>query len=105
MDKLWYSVALSAAVMGCGGEVDTAGSTSSGGSTGVDTGTPIATGGYTVMIPVPYGVIPIITGGSGNAYGGSSSLGGQTFTSTASIDSGVSAATGGQSTVHYGVIY
>ena len=103
MDKLWYPVAVSALIVGCGGDVDTSGPASSGGSTGVDTGTPTATGGFTGMIPVPYGVIPINSGGSSSAYGGSSGFGGRTFSSTSPIDSGVPAATGGGPIAIYGV--
>jgi hypothetical protein len=103
MDKLWYPVAFSALIVGCGGDVDTGSSTTTGGSTGVDTGTPTATGGFTVMIAVPYGVIPINTGGSSSAYGGRSGFGGQTLTSTLPIDSGVPAATGGGPIAIYGV--
>ena len=96
MDKLWYPVAFSALIVGCGGNVDTGSSTTTGGSTGVDTGTPSATGGLTVMIAVPYGVIPINTGGSSSAHVGERfGSGGQTFFSTSPIDSGVPAATGG----------
>jgi hypothetical protein len=104
MDKLWYPVAFSALIMGCGGDVDTSGSTSSGGSAGVDAGTPTATGGTTSRIAVPYGPVPFPNGVSGSAYGGSSSLGSQTFTSTAPIDAGLPSSTGGYPTIVYGII-
>jgi len=58
MDKLWYPVAVSALVAGCAGDVDSGSPSatggnpnyyygvrvSSGGNTGIDTGTPAETG-------------------------------------------------------------
>lgn len=102
MDKRWYPVAVSALIVGCGGDVDT-GSSTTGGSTGVDAGTPTAMGGTTSRIAVPYGPVPFHNGVSGSAYGGSSSLGGQTFTSTAPIDAGLPSSTGGYPTIVYGI--
>jgi len=102
MDKLWYPVAFSALIVSCGGDVDTRGSTSSGGSTGVDAGTPTATGGANFHPPPPYGPIPVSTGGS--SIGGSPSFGGYTFTSTAPIDAGLPSSTGGYPTIVYGII-
>ena len=72
MDKLWYSVAVSALVVGCGGDVDSGSpaatggfptvfyGVATGGTTGIDTGTPAETGGVAM---VDYGPA-IVTGGS-----------------------------------------
>lgn len=104
MDKIWYPVAFSVLIVGCGGEVDTDKSSTSGGSTSVDDGTPTASGGTAMVLPPPYGVLP-------SAYGGASGTGGSTFTLTAQstrqvatpIDAGVPTATGGGPTHLYGV--
>ena len=72
MDKLWYPVAVSALVAGCGGDVDSGNpaatggyptvfyGVATGGVSGIDTGTPADTGGFAT---VHYGPA-IVTGGS-----------------------------------------
>jgi hypothetical protein len=109
MDKRWYPVALSAAIVGCGGDVDNGSPTAtggqpnyhygpalSGGATSINSGVPNATGGYPVSY---YGVI-FITGGTAQTGGTSATAG-----ASSSIDGGAPAATGGrtQIPVPYGI--
>lgn len=97
MDKRWYPVAFTAAMVGCGGDVDKGGPAAtggspaafygvalvSGGSTGIDTGKPAETGGR----PASFYGIRLPTGG------------------TSSVDTGNPAQTGGTTPVPpYGVI-
>lgn len=77
MDKRWYPVAFSAALVGCSGELDkghpieTGGFATAyygvmlptGGSSAVDTGVPKHTGGGPVIVPY-YGVIAPLAGGA-----------------------------------------
>ena len=88
MDKRWYPVAVSALIVGCGGDVDSGSpaatggrasvyygvSVSTGGTTGIDTGTPTETGGTN---HVYYGPWPV-TGGA--STGGTAGSGGATTT-------------------------
>lgn len=130
MSKLWYPVALSFTLVNCGGETDsdhtgtpTGGSTQSGTSTPtggstqastststggrsqMDTGTPVATGGTSLVIAPPYGVQPPESGGS-IAFGGMPAMtGGKPATGgRSSIDTGTPRYTGGRPPVIYGVI-
>ena len=103
MDKRWYPVAFSVAMVGCSGDVDnghpgaTGGSPAAfygimittGGSQGIDAGKPTTTGGFN-SVPY-YGVI--------SPTGGSSAAGGST-----SIDGGTPAETGGRVTTYYGIV-
>ena len=98
MDKLWYPVAVSALIVGCGGDVDagspaaTGGQVSvyygvsvfTGGSAGIDTGYPTNTGG---LVAIEYGPVQI-TGGSSSTSGGAAGLGGIDATggATSTID-------------------
>lgn len=70
MDKRWYPVAVSALIVGCGGDVNSGG-TATGGVSGIDTGYPTETGGLFLGF---YGPPP--TGGASSTSGGASSLGG-----------------------------
>ncbi len=116
MDKRWYPVAFSVAIVGCGGDVDSGSPAatgglpaafygimiSTGGSTGIDTGTPNATGGQIFM--VDYGPVSVLGGGSVGIAGKNS--GGSNATATggsASIDGGLPITTGGHFTVYYGI--
>lgn len=72
MAKLWYPVAVSALVVGCGGSVDS-GSPTTGGVSGIDTGYPTETGGLFLGF---YGPPPM--GGASSTSGGTTSLGGTT---------------------------
>lgn len=81
MNKRWYPVAFSAAVVGCGGETFSSGA-GTGGSSSIDGGTPTSTGGF-------YGV----------AYGVMRPSGGN-----ASIDSGAPSTVGGTAATLYGII-
>src|ERR1700690_106637 len=121
MDKRWYPVAFSVAIVGCGGDVDSGSPAatgglpaafygiviSSGGSRGIDTGTPAQTGGMTPM--PPYGIIPDFTGGAAGTGGtspgsGNTTAAGGTTGRRTGIDAGTPSATGGQWIVVYGVI-
>jgi hypothetical protein len=109
MDKRWYSVAFSAAIVGCSGDVDdgspgatgggpnnyygpavyTGGAPQQGGTTSINSGTPSFTGGMPAAF---YGVL-FVTGGNANIGG-----------STSGIDAGAPAATGGRLPTVYGVL-
>ena len=72
MDNLWYPVAVSALIVGCGADVDS--------------GSPTATGG---LFQGFYGPLPVeTTRGSSNTSGGTTSLGGTTAVggATSTID-------------------
>jgi hypothetical protein len=109
MDKRWYPVAVSIAIVSCGGDVDSGGpgatggrpnvhygvGYTAGGSVGIDAGIPGATGG---LVPMPpYGIMPMFTGGSAGIAGAATSGG------TLNIDSGVPGTTGGFPTIIYGI--
>jgi hypothetical protein len=122
MDKRWYPVAFSVAIVGCSGDVDSGSPSatggrfvayygpalSTGGSTGIDSGVPAQTGGVT---PVPpYGIIPVHLGGSAGiggtnpGSGNATAFTGGTTSRHTSIDGGAPSATGGRVPVVYGVI-
>lgn len=118
MSKLWYPVALSFTLVNCGGETDsdhtgastggstqTGSSTSTGGRSQMDSGTPAATGGTTLVIAPPYGVQPPESGGS-MAFGGMPAMTGgkPAVGGRSSIDTGTPRYTGGRPPVFYGVI-
>ena len=101
MEKRWYPVAVSALIVGCGGDVDsgspaaTGGRVSvdygvgilNGGSTGIDTGKPTETGGLALVAYGPIGFVST-TGGSSGSLGGTTSLGGTAAAggSTSTVD-------------------
>ena len=100
MDKLWYPVAASILIVGCGGDVDTGSpaatggqvsvyygvSVFTGGSAGIDTGYPTDSGG---LVAIEYGPVQA-TGGSSSTSGGANSFGGAAATGgvTSAIDAG-----------------
>jgi hypothetical protein len=109
MDKRWYQVALSAAIVGCSSNVDNGspgatggqpnyhygpalngGAPEKGGGTSINTGVPMATGGYPAAF---YGII-FITGGTAQTGGASVKAG-----TSSSIDGGTPAATGGMTPI------
>lgn len=100
MAKLWYPVALTVTIVGCGGKTDSDDSRpNAGGTTQVDTGSPAQTGGMTPR--PPYGPPPAMGGASTGSTGGASyTMGGRS-----NIDSGTPTATGGRIDITvYGVI-
>ena len=100
MKKGWYTVAISAVMVGCGGDTDN-GSPSHGGTggapggaTSINTGHPQTTGGF---VAIAYGVL--IPSGGASQVGGAPSAGG-----TTGIDTGNPGATGGRLPIVYGVL-
>jgi hypothetical protein len=121
MDKRWYPVAFSVAMVGCGGEVDRGGPSATGGQPyGFYGPLPTSTGGSTGIIDVRfktgtmttslvYGLFPNLTGGATGIGGASSTsvtttTGGITAGGRTGIDAGTPSATGGQVMYIYGVI-
>ena len=102
MDKRWYPVAVTALIVGCGGDVDsgspaaTGGQVSvyygvcvsTGGSPSIDTGKPAETGGGFLGFYGPPSVE--LTGGSSSTSGGATSFGGTAATGevTSTFDAG-----------------
>ena len=72
MDKRWYPVALSAVMVGCGGDTFSGGAPTGGGSS-IDGGTPVATGGNPTVF---YGVMTM-SGGKASALALSASNAGK----------------------------
>jgi hypothetical protein len=96
MKKGWYTVAISAVIVGCGGDTDNGSPArgSTGGATSINTGHPQTTGGFAA---IAYGVM--IPSGGTNQDGGAPSAGG-----TTGIDTGNPQVTGGRLPIVYGIL-
>ncbi len=115
MKKGWYTVAISAVIVGCGADTDNGSSPArggTGGATSINTGQPQTTGGYPAVF---YGIntgYPQTTGGfAAIAYGvmipsgGANQVGGAPSTgATTGIDTGNPQVTGGRPPIVYGVL-
>jgi hypothetical protein len=96
MDKRWYPAAITAVLVGCGGVSDPGGGGNSGGTLGVDAGSPIQTGG---MVAYAYGVLRVTGGAQGTGGSIATNSTSETGGTSNTIDAGVPMQSGGMSII------